>query len=364
VVVIRFADIGEAGDRGRPVMPERIAIVGAGIIGSIVAREIVVSRPMAQVFLIDRDMVGLGASQRSAGVHFPIGKTERARSMAAFSERYYTELGSVAPSLIFRSLDLYAVMSHEAVCAFRHTLVAASNANSTPPQCNGLLSWPRGFAALPVPGCHYADVGSLARFVVRELGDHVILLEGVAVEAIAEKCNGLDLMLGSGETLPVDRVVLAPGPWVQAVGWREVVEPLNLRVKKIVAFHLDGPVTEPAAAMLFPEEDAFIIPMPDRRQWLYSYTCSEWDVVPDGINGGVNEGNLREARAVLQRYAPVETAPAVRSGRVFCDAYSPAREPVVTTVGKTGRIIFAGAANGSGYRLAPGIAREVVQLLN
>jgi acyl carrier protein len=28
MVVIRFADIGEAGDRGRPVMPERIAIVG------------------------------------------------------------------------------------------------------------------------------------------------------------------------------------------------------------------------------------------------------------------------------------------------------------------------------------------------
>jgi glycine/D-amino acid oxidase-like deaminating enzyme len=115
-------------------MPERIAIVGAGIIGSIAAREIVVSRPMAQVFLIDRDMVGLGASQRSTGVQFPIGKTERARSMAAFSEPRYTELGSVAPSLIFRSLDLYAVMSHEAVRAFRHTLVAASNANSTPPQ--------------------------------------------------------------------------------------------------------------------------------------------------------------------------------------------------------------------------------------
>lgn len=345
-------------------MQERIAVVGAGIIGSIAAREIVSSRPAAQVLLIDRDMVGLGASQRSAGVHFPIGKTERTRSMAAFSECYYAELGSIAPGPLFRSLDLYAVMSHEAVCAFRQTLVAAGEGNPAPPACNGLLSWPHGFAALPVPGCHCADVGSLARFVVRELADRINLLEGVAVEAIAEKCDGLDLMLGSGETLAVDKVVLTPGPWVHAAGWREAVEPLNLRVKKIVAFHLDGPVTEPAAAMLFPEEDAFIVPMPDRKQWLYSYTCPEWDVVPDGVNGGVNEGNLREARAVLRRYAPVETAPAIRSGRVFCDAYSPAREPVVSRIGKTGRIIFAGAANGSGYRLAPGIAREVVQLLN
>ena len=344
-------------------MPERIAVVGAGIIGSLAAREIVASRPMAQVFLIDRGMVGLGASQRSAGVHIPIGKTERTRSMAAFSEHYYAQLAAAAPSLIFHALDLYAVVSHEAVTAFRHTLVACSDASLTPPKCNGLLPWPTGFTTLPIPGCHYADVGTLARFVARELRDHVSLLEGVAVEAIAEQRDGLDLMLGTKDTLLVDKVVLAPGPWVHAAGWRELIEPLDLRVKKIVAFHLDDPITEQPAAVLFPEEDAFIIPMPDRGHWLYSYTCPEWDVVPDGVNGGVSDLNLREGRAVLQRYAP-EPAPAIRSGRVFCDAYSPTREPVVATVGKGGRVIFAGAANGSGYRLAPAIAAEVAQLLN
>jgi D-arginine dehydrogenase len=346
------------------MMPERIAVIGAGIIGSIAAREIVAARPMAQVFLIDRDMAGLGASQRSAGVHFPIGRTERTRSMAAFSERYYAELAATAPDRMFHTLDLYVVASPEAMPAFRHTLVAAGEANTAFPQSSGLLPWPSDFTTLRVPGCHYADVGSLVRFVIRDFGDQVLLLEGVSIDTITERPDGLDLRLSYGETLSVDKVVLAPGPWVQATSWRELVEPLQLRVKKIVAFHLHDPVHESAAAMLFPEEDAFIIPMPDRQQWLYSYTCSEWDVAPDCLNGGINSANLRDGRAVLQRYAPTQMAPAIRSGRVFCDAYSPTHEPIVTTLGKSGRIIFAGAANGSGYRLAPGIAREVIRLLN
>jgi glycine/D-amino acid oxidase-like deaminating enzyme len=103
--------------------------------------------------------------------------------------------------------------------------------------------------------------------------------------------------------------------------------------------------------------------MPDRGYWLFSYTCLEWDVVPDELHSGISHRNLREAHDILRRYAPEET-PSIRAGRVFCDAYSPTREPIVAVAGHTGNVIFAGAANGSGYRLAPGIATEVVQLLN
>ncbi|MDT1000338.1 FAD-binding oxidoreductase, partial [Pseudomonas aeruginosa] len=73
--------------------------------------------------------------------------------------------------------------------------------------------------------------------------------------------------------------------------------------------------------------------------------------------------NLDEAQAVLRRYAP-DLADRLRSGRVFCDAYSPSREPIVAKIGGGGRIIFAGAANGSGYRLAPAIAAETLSLLD
>ena len=48
---------------------------------------------------------------------------------------------------------------------------------------------------------------------------------------------------------------------------------------------------------------------------------------------------------------------------MFCDAYGPAGEPVVRALDPSGRIVFAGAAGGSGYRLGPAIAAEAVDLL-
>jgi len=77
-------------------------------------------------------------------------------------------------------------------------------------------------------------------------------------------------------------------------------------------------------------------------------------------------GTLRQfySRAPhLERYLP-ELADAASSGRVFCDAYSPTGEPCVRTLDQAGRIVFAGAANGSGYRLAPAIASEAADLLH
>jgi glycine/D-amino acid oxidase-like deaminating enzyme len=56
-------------------------------------------------------------------------------------------------------------------------------------------------------------------------------------------------------------------------------------------------------------------------------------------------------------------ADSARSGRVFCDAYSADREPLVRALDEEGRLVFAGAANGSGYRLAPAIAAEAAHLL-
>jgi glycine/D-amino acid oxidase-like deaminating enzyme len=58
------------------------------------------------------------------------------------------------------------------------------------------------------------------------------------------------------------------------------------------------------------------------------------------------------------------TVPGRDSGRVFCDAYGPDTEPLIRALDGTGRIVFSGAANGSGYRLAPAMASEAADLLH
>jgi glycine/D-amino acid oxidase-like deaminating enzyme len=133
-------------------------------------------------------------------------------------------------------------------------------------------------------------------------------------------------------------------------------------VKRVVALHIGhqpGPAEE---AILFDADDAFLLPLADQGHWLFSFSSREWDVDPDGPATGLTATDIGAALDCLRRYSPT-LADACHGGRVFCDAYSPEREPVVRPLDPAGRIVFAGAACGSGYRLAPAIASEAVDRL-
>lgn len=343
-------------------MARRIGVIGAGIIGCLVAKELLAAFPGADIVVLERDLAGSGASRRSAGVHFPTGRTAGVRSMASYSQAYYEDLHRARPELPIFPIDLYAVSSPEAAETVRadfiepgelcHPAAAGALAADIGP---GTVSW-------NVPGCQIADVANLVAALARELRERVQLLEGAAVTFVAERGGQVEVSLASGQTLAFSELVLAPGPWVGDEAWSHLTGSLGIRVKKVVAFHLERAVERTSCALLFPEEDAFLVPLPYRGHWLFSYTCTEWDVLPDRLDRGVSEADLRDARRVLVRYAP-ELEPALRSGRVFCDAYSASREPVVSAVGASGNVVFAGAANGSGYRLAPAIARAAAHLL-
>lgn len=343
-------------------MEGRIAIVGAGIIGCLVALEAIAAYPSAQITLIERGLAAEGASQRSAGVHFAVGRTERVRSMSLYSQRYYTSLASRSPDIPIFPLDFYAVSKPAAASELRQRFVAPGQFHDAPDR-HWVTGWPKEHLVWSVPGCHYADVGKLVSLIARQLRDRVTLLEGLEVESIAERRDGIDVRLTTGDKLSVEKLIIAPGPWVNANSWHNLTRPLGVRIKKIVAMHFDHPMEELNAAILYPEVDAFIVPLRNRGHWLFSYTCDEWDVSPDDLPRALSDRNFKNARDILYHYAP-DLVPLMRSGRVFCDAYSPSGEPLITVIGESGNVIFAGAANGSGYRLAPGIAAEAVRLLN
>jgi glycine/D-amino acid oxidase-like deaminating enzyme len=217
-------------------------------------------------------------------------------------------------------------------------------------------------AAWTGDGCQYADVGALARALARSLRPRASFREGVCVESLDRVGSGYELGLGTGERVTADSVVLAPGPWLAAPAWRERLTPLETRVKKVVALHIEQPPAAGDGVVVFHDEDAFLLPLHEQRRWLFSYTSQTWDVDPDRLTGSICPSDLAEAREVLISRAPA-LADAARSGRVFCDAYSPDREPRVRVLDDEGRLVFAGAANGSGYRLAPAIAAEAAHLL-
>lgn len=349
-----------------------VAVVGAGIVGCLVAREIVARAPEASVLLLDRDTVGTGASRRSAGLHCPRGATERVRQMTAYSQRYYAELKDAAPALPIHAVPMSVVASPANAARVREIYLDSAELTPIDPPMGRTgppdLRLPEHAQVWDCRGAQYADVYTLVHDLIRELRARVTLREGVHVDTLravghpGPGPDGVELALGTGETVTADRVVLAPGPWLAEPAWRELLAPLGARVKKIVALHVERVPTRTDRAVVFHDEDAFLLPLHASGHWLFSYTCTTWDVDPDDLAGGLSADDVDQARASLRRHAPAFAEHRV-SGRVFCDAYSPTGEPQVRALGG-GRVVFAGAANGSGYRLAPAIAAQAADLLD
>ncbi|MFF7651034.1 NAD(P)/FAD-dependent oxidoreductase [Streptomyces sp. NPDC007983] len=342
-----------------------VAVVGGGIIGSLTAREIVHRHPASRVLLIDRDFVGCGASRRSAGLHFPRGKNERVRRMSEHSQRFYERLKAGQPASPIHPVGMSVVSraDHGDLERIYADLVRRDDSPSELDACGAEVRVPPGTSVWDVGGANYADVHRLVQALVTGLRPRVDVREAVRVTAVEPGDAGVGLALSTGDRLFADRVVLAPGPWLDAPAWADLVAPLGARVKKIVALHIDQHVDESDRAVVFHDEDAFLLPLAYRGHWLFSYTCQDWDVDPDEVGADLVEHDVERARECLSRYAP-SLAPRCTSGRVFCDAFSASGEPLVRRLDPGGRVVFAGAANGSGYRLAPAIAAEAVQLFD
>ncbi|WDV54283.1 FAD-dependent oxidoreductase [Streptomyces coeruleorubidus] len=335
-----------------------LAIVGGGVIGALVAREAVAAFPDVTVAVLERGLIGQGASSRSAGVHFPRGATARVRSMSEHSQHVWERLAAEL-DLPIREVDATVVTSGDAD-ALSATYLRLGDETAPADPARGWEA-PPGARAWTLPGCHYADVQGVAGRVLAGVRDRVTVLEGTEVTELSSDGAYHRLTLGQGRELLARRVVLAPGPWLAHPAWADLVAPLGLRVKKVVATHVESSPAPDDPLTIFDDEDAFLLPLHGRGHFLFSYTSDRWDVAPDDAGLVLEPSDLDDARAVLGRFAPGLVA-RCDSGRVFCDAYSPSREPVVAEL-RPG-LVFAGAANGSGYRLAPAIAAETVAALD
>lgn len=345
-----------------------VAVVGAGVVGCLTARAVLDRWADASVVVLDRQVVGSGATQRSAGLHFPRGSSERVRRMAAFSQRYYRQWRQDDPDLPVYETATTVVADERHHDRLRETYLADAGLKRLD-RLDGLDRLPGGLAGLPegsgawqVSGGQYADVRGVTDRLAGALRTEAAFAEGTRVTEVSSSGDDVRLTLSTGGQLRASAAVLAPGPWLADPAWRHWTEPLGLRVKKVVALHVERRPRPGDGVVVFEDEDAFLLPLHHRGHWLFSYTCHQWDVSPDGSAHHLTPRDLAEGHAVLRRYAP-EFVPATTSGRVFCDAYSPDRTPVVRPVDAAGRVVFAGAANGSGYRLAPAIAAEAAAQL-
>ncbi|HEX2090819.1 MAG TPA: FAD-dependent oxidoreductase [Longimicrobiaceae bacterium] len=344
-----------------------LAVVGGGIVGATAAYLTRTHRPEWRVVLLERSLVGAGATLHSVGLDIPYGSTPRRRELVRESAALFREIGASVPGLPFHPVPLFGIAGREQAEAVREGYpldgVRPATAEEEArlrgtfedlllPQESVLLGGCRASYSFP------AEVAARLAARFRERGGEC--REGTEVAAIEPAGDGYTLAASDGRTLRARRVLVATGPWVTRGPGAEAAREAGVRIKKVVALHLDRPARRGDPVLFFHDEDAFLLPVPERGEWLFSFTCREWDVEPDAGRLSIRPADREQALGVLERYLP-SWVPCCTGGRVFCDAYAPDWNPVVREPHPA--LVVAGACAGSGYRLAPGIAMEALRRL-
>jgi glycine/D-amino acid oxidase-like deaminating enzyme len=346
-----------------------LLIVGAGIIGAWCAF-LAVHRQI-NVVVVDRSLAGTGATRFCAGLDLPFATSPSRFRLTQESDAFYRKVGAEVPRLPIQSLPLYLLSSPHRLDRVRQCVtadglrIASSAKRSRLPDIVPGLNVEAPKLLLDGISCRVADATGVAQMLlnfVLQTG-RCRLWEGRLVSTITSEEGKTLAVFADGGTLSAAAVIWATGPWLHDNVGAAIAMRTGVRTKRVVSIHIDAPVPRAAPVVFSPEDDAFLLPLSARQQWLFSYTRERWDVFPDFAQTDLTRDDITAGQEVLARMAPTYQAKCA-SGRAFCDAYGPSRDPVVTRLPGEAAIIYAGAGSGSGYRLAPGIASDALRLLD
>ena len=352
----------------RPTSQFDLAVIGVGIIGATTAYLAHQKKPDWRLLLVDRSFVGSGATHYSVGLDIPYGRTASQKRYSRMSTRIYRQLAVAMPDLPMYQIPFFGIVGKKKMPEIRSGFTA-QNVHIATAQEEAQLR--RTYPDLTIAenqvlltGCmaHYSFPSSVASKLVGNLkdGGFAECWEGVEIETVHNRAGGFILSTSDGRTVSARRVLTATGPWLLNGPAGHFVKNEGVRIKKIVAMHVKRDALPNAPVLLFFDEDAFILPVYQRQEWLFSITSQQWDCTPETSRLKISSEDRDIALSILNRYCP-SIVPFCHGGRVFCDAYSHDRVPLVAQVPGTPNFVVAGACSGSGYRLAPGIAIEALK---
>ena len=193
--------------------------------------------------------------------------------------------------------------------------------------------------AWQLAGCHYADVHQLARRLAAAAAAAGAVRRGRGGDR-AGRPGPAQVTVTSGHRRAAGRPTT--WCWRRARGWprpawRDLVAPLGLRVKKIVAAAHRAAARRPSdQAMLFDDDDAFLLPLAHQRALAVQLRLPGMGRRPGRADRRAVRGRGRAPRATCCAATRRSLAAACDAGRVFCDAYSPDRRAAGPSAGRRG----------------------------
>jgi glycine/D-amino acid oxidase-like deaminating enzyme len=345
-----------------------LAVIGAGIVGAMAAYLARQQEAQWRILLLDRSLVGDGASKYSAGLGLPYGRSPKQKNLSILSERIFSDIRKIIPGLPIRDLPLFGLTAKdrldEVIEGFTQKRVGVAATADVERLRDSFadLVISDDQALLAGCDCTLAAPGLVAGIIIDWLkrGGLTECWEGVEVRDVRASDGNFALDTTDGRTILSKRVLLAPGPWLLCGPGARFSHSAGVRIKKIVSLHIDRSPNPQDPVLFFFDEDAFLLPLHERREWLFSFTSQEWDCEPEISQLSISPADRQTAHTILQRYCP-SFVDYSHGGRVFCDAYTTTRVPIIRQVPGMPNYVIAGACSGAGYRLAPATAFVALQ---
>jgi glycine/D-amino acid oxidase-like deaminating enzyme len=347
-----------------------LVVIGAGIVGAVAAYLARQQRTPWRILLVDRSLVGTGATQYSVGLDIPYGRNSSQKHYSRVSTTIYRDLKTIIPELPIYELPFFGVVDREkanGTCArFTKDGIRKATERERAQLHESYQDLTIYENQILLSGCtaSYGFPQQIVRALVTRLREARLTecWEGVEIHTVQTRGEGFSLATSDGRSISARRVLVATGPWLLVGPGNEVARDSGVRIKKVAALHVNRCPTAKDPVVVFFDEDAFLLPVIQRQEWIFSFTSDEWDCTPESSLLTIGKRDRDLALAILNRYCPSFLADC-HGGRVFCDAYSRDLVPLVTRIQGRADFVIAGACSGSGYRLAPGIALDALSQL-
>lgn len=331
-----------------------ITVVGAGIFGSLLAHQAAQAFPGCRIALFESGTVGGGCSGAAGALATPAVRSERVRGISDVSREWYERYLETYATAPMRRLPILYVSMPDTACA----LVSRLSPGGTQASAGALPEWietgDAGCIAAAQPAL-WADVRSLCRHLLSNSPD-LQVYEGAQLLEYDRQETGWLVRVADGRRFRSRQLVLAKGAGFSSAERSELP---SLRNKKIVAFLLDWPAHDDSVVVYFHDHESFLLPLPAQNCWLLSIVSPHWDCAAAGAELQASEADRLIASELLALHAPA-LLPALRGARVHCDGYLDGHLPQVSLV--DGAIFLLGGS-GSGFRYAPGVAAEAMEVL-